>query len=84
MFTNTIIMTQQTVKSDIEYIMEKLNKKHVFIDPPYGWLYGFPKKVTHEIYDEIVDLKEWCVKNGYPEKLVDSYGEYFFVKITVK
>ena len=37
----------------------------VMVDPPSGWLYGFPKvwdKVQHP------DLTQWLIDNGYPEK----------------
>ena len=35
-----------------------------WIDPPSGWMYGFPK-----IWDSINDppVPEWLVLNGYPE-----------------
>jgi hypothetical protein len=34
------------------------------IDPPSGWMYGFPK----EIPSNIKDIKKWIVDEGYPEK----------------
>jgi hypothetical protein len=41
----------------------------VWIDPPEGWRYGFPK-----IYDQDTDgtTKEFLIKNGYPEKLYEQ------------
>lgn len=47
------------------------------IDPPEGWKYGFPK--TYE--DQYSDLKAFCIANGYPSPLVDSYGDYFHIRI---
>lgn len=41
--------------------------KKVFIDPPSGWKYGFPK----EIPDNVIDVKRWLLDNGYPEKDID-------------
>jgi len=47
------------------------------IDPPSGWLYGFPK----EIPSVVIDTKAWLVANGYPQKEIDACGEYFYVRI---
>ncbi len=37
----------------------------IWVDPPSGWQYGFPK-----VYDEEVDgpMLEWLKKEGYPEE----------------
>lgn len=49
----------------------------LFIDPPKGWLYGFPK-----IWDEEKDghFEEWLVSQGYPAQMIKNYGEAFFVR----
>jgi len=47
-----------------------------YIDPPSGWKYGFPKPIP----EEIKDVKEWLIKNGYPENEIDSLGEVFMYK----
>jgi hypothetical protein len=39
----------------------------VIIDPPSGWKYGFPKPIP----EEVTDLGEWLVEEGYPEELVE-------------
>lgn len=41
----------------------------ILIDPAAGWQYGFPK-----VYDKKQDesLKDWLVRNGYPEKLAQE------------
>jgi len=56
--------------------------KLISIDPPEGWKYGFPKKVTQEQYKQIPSLKEWCIGNGYPKEEADKYGNYFNIGIT--
>lgn len=43
----------------------------VWIDPPYGWQYGFPK-----LYDKKVPLQQWLVDNGYPEQDTDFAMQY--------
>lgn len=38
------------------------------VDPPSGWMYGFPKVVeNNETPNE-----EWFLKNGYPQELIDQ------------
>lgn len=32
-----------------------------YVDPPFGWLYGFPK-----LWDGEGDMTEWLRKEGYP------------------
>lgn len=51
--------------------------KKLYIDPPSGWKYGFPK-----IYNPATDGKvmDWLVENGYPQKEIDSCGDYFFTR----
>jgi hypothetical protein len=48
-------------------------KKHM-IDPPSGWLYGFPK----ELPKGVEDVMSWLVENGYPQKEIDKLGEHFY------
>jgi hypothetical protein len=43
----------------------------VWIDPPYGWQYGFPK-----LYDKKVPLQQWLIDNGYPEHDTDFAMQY--------
>lgn len=56
---------------------EDWSMKKLYIDPPSGWKYGFPK-----IFDPATDgqFQEWLIKNGYPQKEIDSCGDYFFVR----
>jgi len=46
-----------------EYIV----KNGDLIDPPNGWLYGFPKP-----YDSSLgSIEQFCLKSGYPESKKD-------------
>ena len=49
----------------------------LWVDPPSGWKYGFPK-----VYDSATDgeMRDWMLKEGYPQKEIDSCGDYFFVR----
>lgn len=47
----------------------------IWVDPPSGWKYGFPK-----LWNGIGDFKEWLIKEGYPKKEIDSLGEHFYVR----
>jgi hypothetical protein len=42
----------------------------LMIDPPSGWLYGFPKPVHEEfhILGSDFDLAKWLIDEGYPEE----------------
>lgn len=42
--------------------------KTMWVDPPAGWMYGFPKLYTPEVDG---DLYTWLVDNGYPADHVD-------------
>lgn len=46
------------------------------IDPPFGWMYGFPKEDDWDASKET--RKEWWIRNGYPQELVDS--EFFYCR----
>lgn len=43
----------------------------MWVDPPSGWRYGFPK-----IYKHDRSVKQWLIDNGYPENDVDWAAEY--------
>jgi hypothetical protein len=49
----------------------------VFIDPPSGWQYGFPK-----VYDSLKDgdVHQWLIREGYPQKEIDSLGKSFYFR----
>jgi len=50
-------------------IAKRREQMKVWIDPPSGWKYGFPK-----IYDPDCGLNvmEWLVKEGYPQKEIGA------------
>lgn len=47
------------------------------VDPPSGWLYGFPKPIPE---DRKKDTINWLVEQGYPQKLIDELGDYFMCR----
>ena len=54
-----------------------LKPENLFIDPPSGWKYGFPKIIPPEHQSRTL---EWLVEQGYPKKLLDSMGDYFICR----
>jgi hypothetical protein len=46
------------------------------IDPPNGYRYGFPKPMPNDV----TNVKEWLVENGYPKSEIDKYGEWFYYR----
>jgi hypothetical protein len=46
------------------------------IDPPNGYRYGFPKPIPNDV----ANVKEWLVENGYPKSEIDKYGEWFYYR----
>jgi len=49
----------------------------VWIDPPSGWQYGFPKVWDPEI-DK--DVMAWIVNEGYPQTEIDALGDSFYFR----
>jgi len=47
------------------------------IDPPGGWRYGFPKPIPEE---RKKDSTVWLVEQGYPQELINEYGEFFYCR----
>jgi hypothetical protein len=46
----------------------------LFIDPPSGWKYGFPKPAPLNLREmEASDLSNWLVQNGYPLREVQYW-----------
>jgi len=55
--------------------------RFIFVDPPSGWKYGFPKKLAWELYsDEIFSLEDWLVENGYPASEFNKDGHVYWVR----
>lgn len=53
-------------------------RKRLMCDPPQGWMYGFPKEYNPEAVN--VTQRQWFIDNGYPEKVMDQYGDHFHVR----
>ena len=49
----------------------------VWIDPPGGWKYGFPKVWDQELNP---DFNKWIIDEGYPWGLKESFGPIFYVR----
>lgn len=47
----------------------------IWVDPPSGWRYGFPR-----IWNQEGEMRDWILSKGYPQKEIDSYGDYFHVR----
>lgn len=50
----------------------------LWIDPPSGWKYGFPKVWDSE--KDSRDIYKWMVENGYPQALIDELGDLFYTR----
>jgi len=46
----------------------------MWVDPPSGWQFGFPKVWDKEKHE---DFESWLVAEGYPEREIKRMGDYF-------
>ena len=46
--------------------------KVTWVDPPEGWMYGFPKNVNEAYHLMGVDKTQWFLDNGYPQNLINK------------
>lgn len=51
-----------------------MKRKALMIDPPSGWKYGFPKELTLDGTQTVV---EWLIDNGYPKQEIERFGDHF-------
>ena len=51
----------------------ELQREEIYVDPPEGWKYGFPKVWDKNKYPE---LNEWLVQEGYPKKEIEKDSFY--------
>lgn len=51
--------------------------RKLWVDPPSGWRYGFPKLWDPEVNENFF---EWVVAEGYPQKEIDKMGEHFYTR----
>lgn len=49
----------------------------IWVDPPSGWKYGFPKLWDGQ---KDADQLKWLIDNGYPQEEIDRCGDYFYVR----
>jgi hypothetical protein len=49
----------------------------LYVDPPSGWQYNFPKIWDSEKYP---DMRKWLVDNGYSQSMIDKMGERFYCR----
>ena len=57
----------------------------IYVDPPHGYLYGFPKLVPEGHMNlSWEDKKKWYIKEGYPEDIIEDMGENFYVTYEYK
>lgn len=53
---------------------EETKTTSIFIDPPSGWKYGFPKQAPPTLREmNGDDLNEWLLRNGYPEEEINYW-----------
>ena len=55
-----------------------MSNKVTMIDPPSGWMYGFPKELPEDIDPN--NANKWLVENGYPQEEINKLGEFFFCR----
>jgi hypothetical protein len=55
------------------------------IDPPAGWMYGFPKPIPDMVLSGGAKvIEDWFVTNGYPREKITSLGDYFHFRVFEK
>ena len=46
----------------------------LYIDPPSGWKYGFPKPAPENLQTmTTAQLYQWFVENGYPQEELNKF-----------
>jgi hypothetical protein len=49
------------------------------VDPPSGWMYGFPKALPND-YPEGESIIPWLLSEGYPQSKIDECGKSFYCR----
>ena len=49
---------------------------YVWVDPPSGWKYGFPK-----LWNGVGNMRDFILRNNYPQAMIDRLGESFYVGV---
>jgi len=66
--------TKNTRNTGTNLMEAKINsntKQVVYIDPPSGWEFGFPKVLP----DDVEDVDAWLIENGYPAELIEHWAD---------
>lgn len=53
------------------------------VDPPSGWMYGFPAECPEDVWNDHDKFKQFLLDKGYPEEDVEfgsSYVRAWFVE----
>lgn len=53
--------------------------KVTMVDPPSGWMYGFPKPLPAD-YPEGKSVIPWLLSEGYPQAEIDNCGNHFYCR----
>lgn len=61
-----------------EETTSKPTDKVLWIDPPEGWRYGFPRALPEGIEGDAII--EWMIECGYPKEKIEEYGEHFYCR----
>ena len=77
-FTTDFIKNNEIFGEDVQFIAQKTGqKKATIIDPPSGWMFGFPKPIPEE---RKKDVEGWLIEQGYPKKLIEDLGDHFYCR----
>lgn len=78
MSSNAFNEIEQQYSEDLNRWETAKEKRTIqYIDPPEGWRYGFPKVIP----DGVANNLKWLVEQGYPQKLIDEFGEHFWCRV---
>tara|TARA_Y100000004_G_scaffold195394_1_gene262266 strand:+ start:547 stop:744 length:198 start_codon:yes stop_codon:yes gene_type:complete len=59
--------------------LKPTNNKVLWIDPPEGWKYGFPRSVPKGVEGDAI--VEWMIEVGYPKEDIEACGEHFLCRM---
>jgi len=67
---------QSKFEEEVKQFINENGTTLQWVDPPAGWKYGFPK-----LWEGVGDMNEWLLASGYPQREIDSCGDYFYVRL---
>lgn len=53
-----------------------MSTKKFMVDPPSGWMFGFPKECSREVWGDSDKYRELLVSSGYPEDQLELALNY--------